>query len=97
MTHDGGQFLVALNDHLQVLESVSQLVIFLDVILEDLLDLKPLLLLRLKEEFFAIKFLAELFDFDFETLLLIVSPGQSLLLDLLIQKYASAELFTVFL
>ena len=64
-----GQLGVALNDQLHFPKAVRQLVVLLDVVLEHLLHLQPLLLLLLHEELLALKFLLKLLQVGLEDLL----------------------------
>ena len=64
-----GQLGVALDDQLHLTEAVRQLVVLLDVVLEHLLHLQPLLLLLLHEELLALQLLLKLLQVGLEDLL----------------------------
>ena len=60
---------VALDDQLHFSKPVGQLIVLLDVVLEHLLHLQPLLLLLLHEELLSLKFLLELLQVGLKNLL----------------------------
>ena len=64
-----GQLGVALDDQLHLSKAVRQLVVLLDVVLEHLLNLQPLLLLLLHEELLALQFFLKLLQVGLEDLL----------------------------
>ena len=62
LTDNACQFCVPCNDQFHLLKSVGKLIVLLDVVLEDLLNLEPLLFFLLHEELFPFEFLLQLFD-----------------------------------
>ena len=62
LTNDACQFCVPCNDQFHLLKSIGKLIVLLDVVLEDLLNLEPLLFFLLHEELFPFEFLLQLFD-----------------------------------
>ena len=60
---------VTLDDQLHFSKPVGQLIVLLDVVLEHLLHLQPLLLLLLHEELLSLKFLLELLQVGLKNLL----------------------------
>ena len=62
LTDNACQFCVPCNDQLHLLKSIGKLIVLLDVVLEHLLNLEPLLFFLLHEELFPIEFLLQLFD-----------------------------------
>ena len=67
-----GELGVTLDDQLHLSKAVRQFIVLLDVVLEDLLDLQPLLLFLLHEELLAIKLFLQLLQFDLKALALLL-------------------------
>ena len=73
--HDTCQLSIATHDQFELLEAISQLLIFLDVVLKHLLNLEPLFFFCLHEELLSVKLLLELSRFLLERLAFFLGSG----------------------
>jgi hypothetical protein len=95
LSHDARQLGVACDDQFHLFKAIGKLIVLLNVVFEDLFDLKPFFLFLLHEKFLPIKLLLQLFDLQIKRLLFLLRPLQPLLVDLVVEQDSAIEVFHV--